>query len=157
MTIAQITGEALIGGVAQRGAGGSFKAWNPGARTHIEPAFNMVDIAQIDEACSLAGKAFDIFRNTTDEERAAFLDTVAEQIMALGDALVERAMAETGLPRGRIEGERGRTCNQLKLFGSLLREGSWQDPRIDDIEAEPGATLLARVGRIGLGEFLEDA
>ena len=59
MTIAQITGEALIGGVAQRGAGGSFKAWNPGARTHIEPAFNMVDIDQIDQACSLAGKAFD--------------------------------------------------------------------------------------------------
>jgi NADP-dependent aldehyde dehydrogenase len=152
MTIAQITGEALIGGVAQRGAGNSFKAWNPAKREHMEPAFHMVDVNQIDQACSLAGKAFDVFRNTTDEERAAFLDTVAEQIMALGDALVERAMAETGLPRGRIEGERGRTCNQLKLFGSLLREGSWQDPRIDPAlpqRTPPRPDLRSRL--IGVG------
>jgi NADP-dependent aldehyde dehydrogenase len=40
-------------------------------------------------------------------------------------------MAETGLPRARLEGERGRTMNQLKLFAELLREGSWQDARID--------------------------
>ena len=112
MTIAQITGEALIGGVAQRGAGGSFKAWNPTTREHIEPAFHMVDKDQIDQACRLAGAAFDIFRNTTDEERAAFLDAVAEQIMALGDALVERAMAETGVPRGRTE--RGRAPGRTR-------------------------------------------
>jgi len=151
-TFAQITGEALIGGTAQRGAGGSFQAWNPSARAHIEPAFHMVDKDQIDQACRLAGAAFDTFRNTTDEERAAFLDTVAEQIMALGDALVERAMAETGLPRGRIEGERGRTCTQLKLFAGLLREGSWQDPRIDPAlpqRTPPRPDLRSRL--IGVG------
>jgi NADP-dependent aldehyde dehydrogenase len=151
-TLARITGEALIGGTAQRGAGGSFQAWNPSARAHIDPPFHMVDKDQIDQACRLAGAAFDTFRNTTDEERAVFLDTVAEQIMALGDALVERAMLETGLPRARIEGERGRTCNQLKLFGSLLREGSWQDPRIDPAlpqRTPPRPDLRSRL--IGVG------
>jgi len=147
-----ITGEALIGGQAERGAGNSFQAWNPALRQHMEPAFHMVDAVQIDRACSLAGAAFDTFRNTSDAERAAFLDAVAEQILALGDELVERAMLETGLPRGRIEGERGRTVGQLRLFGTLLREGSWQDPRIDPAlpqRTPPRADLRSRL--IGVG------
>jgi NADP-dependent aldehyde dehydrogenase len=152
MTTTHITGEALIGGQAVLGAGGSFRAWSPAAREHLEPAFHMVDAQQIDRACVLAGAAFDTFRNTSDEQRALFLDTVAEQILALGDALVERAMLETGLPRGRIEGERGRTVGQLRLFASLLREGSWQDPRIDPAMPEripPRADLRSRL--IGVG------
>ncbi len=147
-----ITGDALIGGQAVRGAGGSFQAWNPSARAHLEPAFHMVDAAQIDAACRLAAAAFDTFRATSDEERAAFLDTVADQVMALGDALVERAMLETGLPRGRIEGERGRTVNQLRLFGALLREGSWQDPRIDPAlpqRTPPRPDLRSRLVGVG--------
>jgi alpha-ketoglutaric semialdehyde dehydrogenase len=126
-----VTGEAIIGGVHERGAGGSFKAWDPSRRDYLEPAFHMVDAAQIDRACTLAGEAFDIFRATSDEKRAQFLDTVAQQIMLLGDALIERAMCESGLPRARLEGERGRTCNQLRMFAELLREGSWHDARLD--------------------------
>ncbi|MGH8853919.1 MAG: aldehyde dehydrogenase (NADP(+)) [Telluria sp.] len=126
-----ITGEALIGGVAERGAAGSFKAWDPTRRDYLEPSFHMVDAGQIDRACTLAGEAFDIFRVTSDQERARFLDTVAEQILAIGDALIERAMLETGLPRARLEGERGRTVGQLRLFAELLREGSWRDARMD--------------------------
>ena len=129
--LSAISGDALIGGRAQRGAGGAFKAWNPAERSHMEPDFHMVDRDQIDHACRLAGAAFDTFRATSDARRAHFLDSVAEQVLALGDALVERAMLETGLPRARIEGERARTVNQLRLFAGLLREGSWQDARID--------------------------
>ena len=51
--------------------------------------------------------------------------------MDLGDALIERTMAESGLPRGRIEGERGRTTGQLRLFAEVVREGSWLEARID--------------------------
>jgi len=49
----------------------------------------------------------------------------------LGDALLERCHLETALPMGRLQGERGRTMNQLKLFASVVREGSWVDARID--------------------------
>jgi NADP-dependent aldehyde dehydrogenase len=126
-----ITGEALIGGVAVKGNGGSFQAMNPAEGAAMEPAFHMVDAAQIDQACSLAGAAFDTFRATSDADRASFLEAIGAQIMALGDTLIERAMAESGLPRARLEGERGRTVNQLKLFADLLREGSWRDARID--------------------------
>ena len=51
--------------------------------------------------------------------------------MDLGDELVERAVEETGLPRGRIEGERGRTCGQLRLFASVVRSGRYLGVRID--------------------------
>ena len=80
-----ITGDALIGGVAVKGNGGSFEAWDPAARAHIAPAFHMVDVAQIDAACRLAQAAFDPFRATSDAQRADFLDTIAAQIGELGD------------------------------------------------------------------------
>ena len=65
-----ISGEAIIGGVHERGAAGSFKAWDPSARDYLEPPFHMVDAAQIDRACRLAEQAFDVFRATSDERRA---------------------------------------------------------------------------------------
>jgi len=126
-----ITGEALIGGVGVRGTGAAIRGYNPSLQAPMEPEFHVVDFAQIDQACRLADAAFDKFRALSDEQRAVFLETIGEQIMALGDVLVERVMAESGLPRPRIEGERGRTVGQLKLFANLLREGSWNDVRID--------------------------
>jgi NADP-dependent aldehyde dehydrogenase len=147
-----ITGEALIGGEAVKGEGSSIKAFDPSKREHIEPGFNAVSEAQIDAACRLAGEAFDIFRATSDTDRASFLDTIGEEILALGDELVERAMAESGLPRARLEGERGRTVNQLKMFSELLREGSWRDARLDTALPErtpPRPDLRMRL--IGVG------
>lgn len=126
-----LQGLALIGGQAVRGAGKPFQAFDPSKNEALGPDFNAVDATQVAEACALAGAAFDSFRATTDQERADFLELIAAQILALGDDLIVRAMAESGLPRARLEGERGRTMNQLKLFAELLREGSWQDARID--------------------------
>src|SRR5437868_400565 len=126
-----IQGLALIGGEAVRGNGAAFQAVDPSKNAPLGPDFHAVDAAQVEQACALAGAAFDTFRATSDHERADFLDLIAAQILALGDDLIVRAMAESGLPRARLEGERGRTMNQLKLFSELLREGSWQDARID--------------------------
>jgi len=147
-----ITGHALIGGAQVRGAGNPSQGFDPARREKLEPQFFAVDVEQIDQACTLAQQAFDPFRALPDLERARFLDTVAEQIIAVGDDLVVRAMAETGLPRARIEGERGRTVNQLRMFAELLREGSWCDARIDSALPErlpPKPDLRLRL--IGLG------
>src|SRR5690606_6242012 len=82
-------------------------------------------------AMEAAAAAFAAYRRTSPEVRAAFLEQIAASIEALGDALVNRAVAETGLPPARIAGERGRTCGQLRLFAQVVREGSWVDARID--------------------------
>lgn len=147
-----LTGEALIAGQAVKGTGASLRAWDPAAGKLLETEFFAVDNHQIDAACRAAEAAFDTFRSISDEQRAVFLETVGEQIVALGDTLVERVMAETGLPRARVEGERGRTVGQLKLFANLLREGSWNDVRIDAAlpdRAPPRPDLRLRM--IGLG------
>ncbi|HEX8956866.1 MAG TPA: aldehyde dehydrogenase (NADP(+)), partial [Burkholderiaceae bacterium] len=78
-----ITGHALIGGAEVRGTGNASQAFDPSRREKLEPLFFAVDAEQIDQACVLAQQAFDTFRALPDHERARFLDTVAEQIMAL--------------------------------------------------------------------------
>src|SRR5471030_958546 len=128
-----ITGQALIGGDAVTGTATAFNAYDPTLGTAIEPVFHTVDAQQIDRACVLAQSAFDAYRATNDADRAAFLEAIAAQILALGDELIVRAMAESGLPRVRLEGERGRTVGQLKLFADLLREGSWRDKRGENV------------------------
>ena len=147
-----ITGDSLIGGQAVKGTGAAFRAYNPSLQQSMDPEFTTADVNQIDQACRLAEAAFDTFRSLSDEKRAVFLETIGEQIMALGEVLVERVMAESGLPRARVEGERGRTVGQLKLFANLLREGSWNDVRIDKAlpdRAPPRPDIRMRM--IGLG------
>jgi len=147
-----ILGHALIGGVSVKGNGATFSAFDPAKQELIEPVITMVDEVQIDQACRLAGAAFDYFRSISNQQRATFLETIAEEILALGDTLIVRAMAESGLPRPRLEGERGRTVGQLKLFADLLREGSWLDLRIDSPlpDRQPPRPEL-RQRRIALG------
>ena len=100
------------------------------------------DIAAVEVACMAAADAFDAYRRTETEPRARFLETIGEEIVALGDLLIETACRESGLPRGRIEGERGRAVGQLGLFAGVLRRGGWMGLRIDP--ALPDRTPLPR-------------
>ncbi len=88
--------------------------------------------ALINQALAAAANAAEPYRHATPEARAAFLERIGEEIMALGDQLLEAAHTETALPiAARLAGERARTVNQLKMFAELIREGSWVEARID--------------------------
>ena len=126
-----ITGSILIGGEELQGTEGTQRAVNPATGAELEPVFGGGTIAHVDHACALAAQDFDAFRNAPRETRALLLETIADNLMALGDALIERAMAESGLPRPRLEGERGRTCGQLRLFASLVRDGRFLNVTVD--------------------------
>jgi len=129
-----LTGEMLIGAASVRGNEGQQRAFNPTTNAHIaEPVYGMGGAAEVERAATLAAAAFDPYRALPLEQRAAFLDAIAENILALGDALIERAHAETGLPVARLQGERGRTVGQLRLFarggrkcatGKVLTDGA---------------------------------
>ena len=95
------------------------------------PAFAVHGPADVAAAAAAADAAFDIFRATSREARAAFLERIAQEILDLGDDLIVAAMRESGLPRPRLEGERGRTVGQLRLFADVVRKGAWQGIRID--------------------------
>jgi NADP-dependent aldehyde dehydrogenase len=148
-----ITGEMLIGARAVKGTAGSMKATNPATCAEMEPAFFGGTAHNVDEACALAEAAFDTYRAVSLEKRASFLEAIAQGILDLGEELVERVMAESGLPRGRIEGERGRTVGQLRLFANLAREGRWLSATIDPAMPErkplPRADLRAQMIPLG--------
>ena len=125
----------MAGGQSHQGPA-TFRGKNPATGAALEPPFGEASAENVAQATALAAEAFDIFRETAPEVRAAFLETIAANILALGDELVDRAVAESGLPRGRIEGERGRTVGQLRLFASVVRDGLWLDARIDPAQPE---------------------
>ncbi|WP_438016667.1 aldehyde dehydrogenase (NADP(+)) [Sorangium sp. So ce315] len=86
---------------------------------------------EIDAAARAAAAAAQAFAALAPADRARFLEAAADEIMALGDRLIQTAHRETGLPVARLEGERARTTGQLRLFAAVVREGSWVDARID--------------------------
>ena len=137
-----ITGELLIDGGARGGGGGAIAAIDPSTGGALPVAFGGATPADLDTACALAAAAFGPYRATSPEVRATFLETVAAKIEAIGDDLIVRAMAETGLPRPRLEGERGRTVGQLRMFAGVLRDGGWLEARIDP--AQPDRKPMAR-------------
>ncbi len=131
-----LTGHHLIAGRETRSDHSPFQAANPATGEKLEPAFSEATAAMADEALRAADGAFDALRTADSETRAAFLESLAEEILALGDALLERAHAETGLPLARLTGERARTMYQCRMFAHLIREGSWAEASIDKAQPE---------------------
>ncbi|MFG1397032.1 aldehyde dehydrogenase (NADP(+)) [Roseixanthobacter pseudopolyaromaticivorans] len=126
-----ITTDLLIGADSRPGTLGEVRAVEAASGAPLAPAFGGATLDDLERACALADAAFDAYRAVSLEERALFLEAIAQNILDVGDVLIERAMLETGLPRPRLEGERGRTVGQLRLFAQVVRDGGFLDLRID--------------------------
>lgn len=87
--------------------------------------------AHVERACKAAAAAFESYGQSSRAERAAFLNAIADEIEARGDAITEIGCQETGLPEARLAGERGRTTGQLRLFASHIEKGDYLDRRHD--------------------------
>jgi NADP-dependent aldehyde dehydrogenase len=148
-----LRGEMLIGARAVRGAGTPIQGSDPATGQQLDPPFGTATARELEEACQLAADAFDSFRNTPLTARSRFLRAIGDNILALGEELVERTCAETGLPRGRVEGERARTVGQLRMFADVVEDGSFLDARIDPAieERKPIRRPDIRQRHIGLG------
>lgn len=126
-----LTGKHFIGNRESAESNEAFCAANPALGTTLEPRYCEATAAEIDAAVSLAVSAFDPFRRRLAETRADFLDAIANEVLALGDILLQRASAETGHPLSRCSSERDRVVLHTRQFAELVREGSWVDARID--------------------------
>jgi NADP-dependent aldehyde dehydrogenase len=129
--IIQLHGKSLLAGAHGAAGGATFRAVNPATGEPLAPEFHEASAAEVARALDASALAFTGYRLRPGAERAKFLETIADEIEKLGDALLQRANAETGLPLARLAGERARTCGQLRLFAQVAREGSWVDARID--------------------------
>lgn len=85
----------------------------------------------VDHAVQAAEEAFWSFGYSSREDRAAFLNTIADEIEARAEAITEIGSQESGLPEGRLQGERGRTTGQLRLFATHILKGDYLDRRHD--------------------------
>ncbi|WP_321806431.1 aldehyde dehydrogenase (NADP(+)) [Burkholderia sp. BCC1993] len=108
---------------------------------------------EVSDAAYAAERAFPVFRSTSPTARAALLEAIADEIDALSDVFIAEASRETALPAARLEGERKRTSNQMRLFAATVRRGDFLDVRID--RAQPDRKPLARADlrqyRVGVG------
>ncbi|WP_223520789.1 aldehyde dehydrogenase (NADP(+)) [Pseudomonas sp. GL-B-19] len=149
----RILGHNYIGG--QRSAAGSLKLQSVDASTGegLPHDFFQATPEEVDAAAKAAATAYPAYRSLSAERRAQFLDAIADELDALGDEFVAVVCRETALPAGRIQGERGRTSGQMRLFAKVLRRGDFYGARID--RALPDRTPLSRPDlrqyRIGLG------
>jgi acyl-CoA reductase-like NAD-dependent aldehyde dehydrogenase len=82
-----------------------------------------------------AQEAFWVYKNCTSVQKSHFLNTIAEGLDSKREEIISIASQESNLPLPRITGELGRTIGQIKLFASLLEEGSWVEAVID--QADP--------------------
>src|ERR1041385_5355362 len=94
-------GKNLIGGQPVAANSKTFSAVAAASGEKLGPLFHEATPAEADEALALAEKAFEQSRREPADKIAAFLDRVAEEILKLGDALIQRANAETALPEAR--------------------------------------------------------
>jgi 2,5-dioxopentanoate dehydrogenase len=127
----ELKGTSIIGFSRGSKTSETFTAFDPKTGEAIGPDYHSVTAGELENACGLADDARLTFGNLPGGTRADFLRKVADNSEALGSKLIERASLETSLPHARFEGERARTCAQLRMFADLLDEGSWVDARID--------------------------
>lgn len=85
----------------------------------------------INEVFDEADKAFKIYKKVSITKKVDFLGSIVDELEALGDELLKTAHDESNLPISRLRGERSRTINQLRLFSSMVKEGSWVEATID--------------------------
>lgn len=93
-------------------------------------------INELNQIMKNAKEAFEILKNITNQEKRDLLYAMALEIESLGDDLLENASLESNLPKVRFQGERARTCMQLRMFGDLVKEGSWVEAIIDQADEE---------------------
>src|SRR3989441_9139866 len=133
----ELHGRSIIGGEPSPNREGEpFRAYDPALGQPLEPPYYEANETDIEQAFELADGAFEVYRHKPTKEIAEFLESIADQIMALGDDLITRVSAETGLPPKRFTGERARTVAQLRMFADVVREGSWVEATIDLAQPE---------------------
>jgi 2,5-dioxopentanoate dehydrogenase len=95
-------------------------------------------IAEIDGIMQEAWQAFQQYRQTTLKQRADLMRSIAREMEAAGDALIQTAMRETNLPEARLRNERARTMFQLTSYAAACEAGSWLEVRIDTALPDKG-------------------
>jgi 2,5-dioxopentanoate dehydrogenase len=130
-----IHGKNIIGYQYSSKGNYTFKSFSAAENQELKEDFYSATDEELNSAVDKAANAFFAYKLQSGKEKGKFLRLIAQNIEKLGDVLISRASAETGLPQQRILGERGRTINQIIAFADLIEEGSWIEASI--VKARP--------------------
>ena len=144
-----LTGKHLIAGQWVAGTA----TFQSAPATGEAQTFSVGTPAHVDAAVQAAEAAFPSYAALTRDQRAAFLDRIADEIEARGVEITAIGTSETGLPTARLEGERGRTTGQLRLFAAHIRKGDYLDRRSDAAQPDrkPAARPMIRMMQRPIG------
>jgi alpha-ketoglutaric semialdehyde dehydrogenase len=126
-----LTGHNYIGGERRAAGTVQHKSLDASSGEALPYTFIQATPEEVDAAAQAAAAAYPTYRNLSAVRRAEFLEAIADEIDALGDDFVALVTRETALPAARIQGERGRTSGQMRLFAKVLRRGDFYGARID--------------------------
>ncbi|GAA2976692.1 NADP-dependent aldehyde dehydrogenase [Microbacterium terrae] len=104
-------------------------------------------VEELDALALAAAAAAPVWRAADASTRAAWLRAAAAALDANIDELVAIADEETRLGETRLRGEVGRTTGQLRLFATVVEEGSYLELTVDDADtsAAPPRPELRRM------------
>ncbi|MBF8779356.1 aldehyde dehydrogenase (NADP(+)) [Pseudomonas fulva] len=146
-------GQQFIGGARRATGQPSLHSVDAHTGQALPGAFHQATQEDVDAAAQAAAAAYPAYRALPAARRAEFLEAIAEALDALGEDFIDTVCRETALPPARIQGERTRTSDQLRLFAKVLRRGDFHGARID--RAQPQRTPLPRLDirqcRMGVG------
>ena len=126
-----LLGTSFIGLSRSTGTQVCGQATNPATGGKLAPEYHAATPEEVERAVALAASAFPVYSNLTGSQRASFLRAISARIEAAVEEIAARGPLETGLPEARMRGETGRTTGQLRMFATLIEEGSWVDARIE--------------------------
>ena len=109
----------------------TIKTFNPRTGNFLAQEHVISTPEELNQKVTDAQLAFMVYRNTSGNERAILLETIADEIETVKEEILGIATLETGLPSGRIQGETGRTLGQLRLFAEVAQEEFWVEASID--------------------------
>ena len=79
-------------------------------------------IAEVAQAMQRSAIAFKSFSQLSRAARANLMRSIAKEIEALGEELIQTTMRETHLPEARLKGERARTLFQLNSYADACKK-----------------------------------
>jgi NADP-dependent aldehyde dehydrogenase len=149
----KLTGNLIIGANEVPATEGTMKALNPATNQLIEPDFAFGGVAEVDQAATLADEAFDHYSHTSLARRAAFLESIADNLDAVRHELAARAALETGLPEAQLEGEAAKAATQFRQFAEVVRKGRFLQLAIDPAQPhrQPRPRMDHRLQKMAIG------
>ena len=148
-----VIGQNFIAGSRSAQGNKLLQSFNATTGEALAYEFHQATEQEVNQACEAASQAFKSYRHTSPEQRALFLEAIADELDALGEDFLNIISQETALPLARLQGERGRTSGQMRLFAKVLRRGDFLGARIDTAlpDRKPMPRVDLRQIKIGVG------